>query len=248
MIECKAYPINMHKKLLLLPIIALTVSLSLTYAFSPVVAATPVASSKPSVSPSPSIEPISDKVIMENLKKYVEKSGDESETAPTSSARAFIGIVKDVIKDTVIIEDKDGKKDIKLADNTVIIRSPGNATIKPENIRIDDYIIAIGYPESDSTLTGRRLIVSIDPIKPPSKTSGIGTIEKIGKTNLTLKLSDKNQVVNINSKTIYKSAAGTIELTDLNVGDTLIYTATVAENEVQTASVIMRTNTASISE
>lgn len=238
----------MHKNLLLLPIIALTVSLSLTYIHSHVIAASPVASSKPVASPSPSSEPISDKVIMENLKKYVEKSGDEKDTTPTSTARAFIGVVKDVIKDTVIIEDKDGKKDIKLSDNTTIIRSPGNTTIKPENIRIDDYIIAIGYPESDTTLTGRRLIVSIDPIKPPSKTSEIGTISKIGKTTLTMKLSDKDQVISLNTKTIYKSAAGTFELTDLSVGDTLIYTAIIDSNENQTATVIMRTSTASIME
>lgn len=222
----------MQKKHIFIPLIALTLLV------------TPVIASSPSPTP-----PSTDETITENIKKRLQESLSDEETTPSiSSARAYIGIVKDIIKDTVIIEDKDGKKDIKLETDTNIIRSPGNAIIKAENIRIDDYIIAIGYPRGDEELTGRRLIVSIDPIKAPGKTSGLGTIAKIGKTSITLKLEDKDQVVSITSKTIYKSAVGTIELVDLSVGDTLIYTALIDESDDLTATVIMRTGTASISE
>jgi hypothetical protein len=226
----------MQKKYLLIPLIALTLFIPRAMASSP--------------TPSPS--PASDQEVTENLKKMIienlDKAKETSSPTPSIAARAYIGIVKDVIKDTIIMQDKDGEKDIKLQDDTNIIRSPGNTVIKAENIRIDDYIIAIGYPGESETLTARRLIVSIDPIQPAPKTSGIGIIEKIGKTTISLKLSDKDQILTITPKTVYKSSVGSIELVDLSVGDTLIYTATVGEKDVLTATVVMRTQTASIAE
>jgi hypothetical protein len=232
----------MQKKYLLIPLIALTVYITPTFAASP----SPTSSSTTSPSPSSA----SDAEITQNLKKKIIENLDKETEAsmPPRSPRAYVGVVKDIIKDTLIMQDKDGKKDIKLGTDTNIIRSPGNAVIKAENIRIDDYIIAIGYPDGDDTLTGRRLIVSIDPIKAPEKTSGLGTIAKIGKTSITLKLEDKDQVVDTTTKTIYKSSVGTIESTDLSVGDTVIYTALSDDHNELTATVIMRTQTASISE
>ncbi len=188
----------------------------------------------------------------DNLKKRLQESidsvGDDPRVVPQFTPRAYIGVVKDVIKDTVIIQDKDGKKDLKLQSDTTILRTPGNVIIKPENIRIDDYIIAIGYPVGDDVLTARRLILSVDPIKPPAKVSSLGTISKIGKSSLTLQTSGQEQIVAITSKTIFKSSVGSIELTDLALGDTLIYTATVAQSGDLTATVIMRIQTASIAE
>lgn len=233
----------MQKKALLAPIIAF---ISLAIYSSPssfTLAATP------SASPSPS--PVSINEVTENLKKRLQDSLDTPVAAspsPSASARAYIGIVKDVIKDTVIIEDKDGKKDIKLQDETTILRSPGTASIKSENIRIDDYIIAIGYLGEEDVMDGLRLIVSADPIQPPAKRSGQGTIQKITKSGLTLKLSDKTEVLATTAKTIFKSSVATIDYSELAIGDTLIYTATQDAKEALTATVIMRTQTASISE
>ena len=232
----------MNKKAILIPIIALTSLFSASYLFSPIFAASP--SPSPTITPSPA----SDKEVTDNLKKRLQESLELKETENTQKARAYIGTVKDVIKDTIIIEDKDGKKDIKLERDTIILRSPGSTTIKPENIRIDDYIIAIGYPTEDSTLKGRRLLVSADPIKVPPKTSGIGTLNKISKSSITLKLEDKEQVMDITAKTILKSSVGTIELSDLSVGDTIIYTAKIDENDDLTATILMRTQTSSIAQ
>lgn len=229
----------MQKKYLALTIALIYLSvvncqLSIAHASSPT----------PSPSPSPST---SDETVNNNLKKRLQQSLEVKATSPISTARAYIGTVKDVIKDTVIIEDKDGKKDIKLSDDTIILRSPSTTNIKPENIRIDDYIIAIGYPDTDNVLTGRRLIISADPITTNKKSSNLGTIVKIGKNTLTLKIEDKEQALELTTKTIFKSTAGTIELGDLTTGDTVVYTATVDESKDQTATVIMRIKTGSVS-
>ena len=200
-----------------------------------------------SATPSASIIPGDDQVITDNLKKRLQESLTIQElTSPLSQARAYIGVVKDVIKDTVIMEDKDGKKDIKLSDETTILRSPGNAQIKSENIRIDDYIIAMGYPGENNVFNGRRLIVSIDPLLSTAKQSNMGTIVKLNKSSLTLQTADKEQVITLNTKTVIKSPAGTIDYSSLAVGDTLIYTAIVDDADKLTATILMRTQTSSI--
>ena len=196
--------------------------------------------------PSASLAPGDDQVITDNLKKRLQESLAGEESSPLSQARAYIGVVKDVIKDTVVMEDKDGKKDIKLSDETTLLRSPGNAEIKSENIRIDDYIIAMGYPGEGDVFSGRRLIVSIDPLLISLKTSGMGTITKLSKSSLTLKTTDKEQVIDLTSKTVIKSPVGTIEYSTLAIGDTLIYTATMDAKDNLTATILMRTQTSSI--
>jgi hypothetical protein len=223
----------MYKKVLLFPIIALTL-------MSPVYAASPA--------PTPSSEPPGIDEVTQNLKKRLQASLETTDVPAISSARAYVGVVKDVIKDTIILQDKDGKKDIKLVEDTTILRTPGNAVIKADNIRIDDYIIAIGYLGQDNILTGRRLIVSADPIKSPPKISGIGTIEKLGKTSLTLRVDGQDQIFTLTGKTIYKSAGGSIELADLAVGDTLIFTALVDDNSDLTATILMRIGSTSIAQ
>lgn len=225
----------MQKSLLLVPLIALSIL-------------SPVHAASPSPSPTPQSSPASINEVTENLKKRLQDSLEEPESTPLSQALAYVGVVKDMIKDTVIIEDKDGKRDVKLTDDTNILRAPGNAAIKPESIRIGDYIIAIGYPGESENLNGRRLIVSADPLKVPAKTSDMGTITKLSKTSLTLSVRGEDREVAITAKTIYKSPSGTIEYTDLAEGDTVIYTAKIADNDELTATQVMRILSSSIAE
>lgn len=240
----------MQKKLIVTLCLLLYFILYTSYSIQaapPSPATSPLASPKPSIVASPSPMPVSIDEVTENLKKRLVESLD-AETTPAKSPRAYIGMVKDVIKNTIVISDKDGKKDIKLEDDATILRSPGSASIQADDIRIDDYIIAMGYPEGEDVLTGRRLIVSTNPIKTPAKSSGLGTIVKSSKTSLTLKVDSAERVLAITSKTQFKSAGGTIEFVDLAVGDTLIYTATVDEDDDLTATIFMRVATAALAE
>jgi len=233
----------MQKKLILPLIIALYSTLYTPYSILAV---------SPTPSPNPSSSPASINEVTENLKKRLQDNlgADEDTPTPISNARAYIGVVKDIIKDTVIIEDKDGKKDIKLVGDTDILRSPGSTTIKPENIRIDDYIIAIGYPDElgEKNLRGRRLILSSTPINSPSKASDMGTVVKLGKDEITVSVGGEEKVLSITSKTIFKSTSGTIEYSDLSEGDTLVYTAKVGDDDELTATHVMRTQTSALSE
>lgn len=215
-------------------------TIALILAFSSVYT---VSASSPSPSPSPSSSPVEPSIseVTDNIKKRLQDNL-ESEPANTTLPGfvGYVGIVKDVIKDTVVIEDKDGKKDVKLNTDTTILRSPGNTPIKTESIRIDDYIIAIGDRSEEDTIIGRRLILSTTEIKPPLKKSGLGVVTKLTKSMLNLEVDSKEVILDTTTKTIVKSKSGSIELADIKVGDTLIYTATIDEKDNLSATVIMQ--------
>lgn len=222
----------MYKNVFLIPIIALTLTVALPQITLPIMA----------VSPAPSLEPNTINEVTDNLKKRLQESLDDPDSAPTVPYKAYVGVVKDVIKDTLIVEDKDGKKDVRIMTDTTILRTPGNAPIKSDNIRIDDHIIAIGNPTDDEIMNGKRLIVSVNPITPPTKTTGIGSLTAITKNSLTLRVGEQDQDVYFTTKTIAKTPSGTIELSDLEIGDTLIYTATVDSDNDLTATILMKIN------
>ena len=232
----------MHKKLSFNTTIALTLVSLLISPFSLLHFPFSLAhASSPSPSPTDN-----GSTVNANLKKRLQESLSTPDNPQTSNNKGYIGKIKDIIKDTVIMEDKDGEKDFKLTSNTTIIRSPGTSTIKPEDMRLGDYIIAIGTPKDADVLEAKRLIVSIDPIQNTAKTSGYGTISKLSKNSLSLTIDGSDKLATINTKTIFKSSVATIDYTDLSVGDTVIFTATADEKDLLTISVIMRVKTASL--
>jgi hypothetical protein len=198
----------------------------------------------PSPSPLVSPSPVSLEDAADSVKKRLQESLAKNPTTK-EIVKAYIGTIKDVIKDTLVVEDKDGKKHVTLSDSTTLLRSPGNATIKPEDIRIGDAIIAIGYPETEDELRGARLIISTAPFSAPAKTVGLGQISKIGKSSLELETKNGNLTLLLTSKTVYKTPIELIEVTDLSVGDRILYAATTASDET-TATIIMRIRTTSL--
>lgn len=222
----------MYKKLYLIPFIVTFLTIPRVLAVNP--------------TPTPTDDSTT---INDNLKKRLQEtlgSTSEKDSTQTNSNKGYIGKIKDIIKDTVIMEDKDGQKDIKLVENTTIVRAPGSTTIKREDMRIDDYIIAIGVPTGSDVMDAKRIIVSIDPLGSSTKTSGMGELTKLGKTTLTIKEDGSDKIIQINSKTLYKSSVGLIDYKDLELGDTVVYTATKDEDDALIATVVMRVKTAAL--
>ncbi len=186
-------------------------------------------------------DPTSSAEVTENLKKRLQESLEGETTDSTLSlARAYIGTVKDLIKTNIILEDKDGEKTVSIHEDATILRTPGSATIKAENIQIDDYIIAMGYFEEGDTLSARRIIVSTSPITAPAKSSGHGTISAINKSSLELARGEETQEIFFTTKTVIKTPSELIELTDLEIGDKIVFTATVDKDEDLTATILMK--------
>lgn len=232
----------MQKKYIFLPIITLlsTFYIQLATVSAASSAPSPKASSSPSASPTPS--PISEEQVTENLKKRLQETIGEPTETKELNYKSFVGVIRDVIKDTLIIEDKDGKKKIVIKADASIVRSPGNKTIPVDSIRIEDNIISIGTLKESDELEAVRVIVSADPITTTSKVSSLARITKISKNAVTTTSIDSSstKVINLNSKTALKSSLGeSLEVTDLNVGDSIIYTATLAKDTL-TATSLMR--------
>lgn len=232
----------MQKKYIFLPIITLlsTFYIQLATVSAASSAPSPKASSSPSASPTPS--PISEEQVTENLKKRLQETIGEPTETKELNYKSFVGVIRDVIKDTLIIEDKDGKKKIVIKADASIVRSPGNKTIPVDSIRIEDNIISIGTLKESDELEAVRVIVSADPITTTSKVSSLARITKISKNAVTTTSVDSSstKVINLNSKTALKSSLGeSLEVTDLNVGDSIIYTATLAKDTL-TATSLMR--------
>lgn len=204
--------------------------------------ATPSPKTSSSPTPSPTPSPISEEQITENLKKRLQETIGETTEAEELSYKSFVGVIRDVIKDTLVIEDKDGKKKIVIKEGASIVRSPGNKTIPVDSIRIEDNIISIGKLKESDELEAVRIIVSADPLSTTSKTSSLARITKISKSAITTTSIDSGstKTINLTTKTALKSSLGeSLELTDLNVGDSIIYTATIAKDTL-TATSLMR--------
>lgn len=186
-----------------------------------------------------------EQTITENLKKRLKntlKSAQQNLITDTEiKPKAFVGQVKDIIQQTVNIATKDDQRYAALTEETTIIRSPGNTLIKPENIRIDDFIIAMGYPQPDNptTLTAKRVIVSQKLTLDLAKTSGLGQITKLTSTSLTLKnpQTQEETTLSLTRQTVVKNKEKILSLTDLEEEQTIIYTADT--HPTPTATIIM---------
>jgi len=182
---------------------------------------------------------VDDTTVTENLKKRLQETVATTKTQePSLSAyKSFVGVIRDVIKDTLIIEDKDGEKSIRIASGSALLRSPGNTTIKTEDLRLEDYCIAIGKLDSTdpSEMDSARLIVSTTPLSSSSKLTGLATITKIGKTTLDITPlgGGEIKILTLDSDTALKSPLGdALVLKDINIGDSVLYTAIQEEKSI----------------
>ncbi len=206
---------------------------------------TSASAASPSPSPKPSATATSSATtaeVTESLKKRLQETLAEDNPTPALAYRSFVGVIRDVIKDTLVIEDKDGKKKIVIQDGASVVRSPGNKTIPVDSIRIDDNVISIGTLKESDELEAVRIIVSADPLTTTTKTSALARITKLTKSSVTTTTlnTGETKTILINQKTTLKSSLGeSLELADLNVGDSIVYTASQAKDTL-TATSLMR--------
>ena len=147
---------------------------------------------------------------------------------------------KVVISDYV--EDKDGKKNVAIGSDATIVRSPGNADIDIDSVRIDDYIIAMGYSKGDDELEGKRVIVSEKPFAPPEKLAGIGKVSSIDKYAFMITPRDGGDDIELffTKSTSYKSSEGSLDFKDISPGDEVLFTAVRDQDNDWSATIVMR--------
>jgi hypothetical protein len=201
-------------------------------------------SPSPLVSPSPKAS-VTNEIVTQNIKERLKETINEvSAQEQPGKLTGYVGIVKDIVQETIIVDDKSGKLNVLVSTDSVIVRTPGNATIKLENVKIEDGIIVMGTKTGDNgEIAGKRIIVSDKPFSPPGKTSGMGEVAKMTNTAMTVNAKDGSSIVlEINSKTAFKSPTGSLEYENIELGDTVIYSALVStkDESALTASTIMQ--------
>lgn len=184
----------------------------------------------------------SDEVITENLKQRLQdslESARQNLITPSNPPTAYVGTVLDIVQESAEVQTKDGIRYAKMSDKTTIIRRPGNIAIDLDDIRINDFIIAMGYQDNDTSINSKRVIVS-QTIEPQlQKTSGSGTITQLTILEVTIEAQNGSlTTISITNSTIIKSTTDILNLENLEIGQVVVYTADIDEGELE-ATIIM---------
>lgn len=181
----------------------------------------------------------------ENLKTRLKESLEEAKislisTPDENAPRAYVGTVVDLIQSNIEVKTKDGTRYAKTDDETTIIRTPGNTQIELEDIRIDDFIISMGYSENDSTILAKRVIVS-QSIEPTlEKTTGKGTIIDFDKYSITIHNAlGEETILNYYGSTIIKTPSSIEDEDYLEIGQEIIYTADINDDEYDSTIIMI---------
>lgn len=170
------------------------------------------------------------------IRAKVEEKVKEAMNKP----KAYIGVVTDIADSTIQIKTTESQIQqisIKNSDVTVIktggtTASPTQKAVKLTDIAIGDFIVAMGYVNSNSVLAAQRILIT-DPIKDSALESNFGKITSLAKKVLTVKSVKENidSDISTDTKTDFISfdnqtetqKISKIKITDITDGDNVIY-------------------------
>lgn len=146
--------------------------------------------------------------------------------------KAYIGIVTDIADSTIQIKTSDSQiEQISVSDeNIVVVKTTGttNKTVKLVDIAIGDFIVAMGYVNSNSVLKAQRILIT-DPVTEPKVDPAFGKVTDTSTKNITvtgLKDGEAATVTPSKNTSISSFSEGkltTIKLVSISEGDTVIY-------------------------
>lgn len=192
-------------------------------------------------SPTPQEEEISPD-IKEKVQERIEAIQES-----TNRKAAFFGTITDVSNSTLTIESEKGERKIKTDEETESLGTKGQA-IELDDLEIEDFIIALGYLESDGYLLGKRISVLAEepePVEP--KEAVYGEVADISKEEEVISLSslkdDITYEIDVTSKTTIETKVGEkikeIDFEEIEIGARLAAVGTKENgNGTISASVI----------
>jgi hypothetical protein len=194
-------------------------------------------------SPTPQATSPAVQQLREKVKEIVREKIEE---VKMGQKRAFFGEISKISGSVITITNPRGERQIKVSEDTKII-SKGRKEIKLENLKIGNFIIAMGYLGNNNVLEAKRIVVAEKPKLPArevafGKVTDISTEEKI----LTVKNEKKDitYTVVVTEKTII-TKKGEIRIERVNFsaiekGNRVVAIGTPSENETKliTAKII----------
>lgn len=150
-----------------------------------------------------------------------------------SKPKAYIGVVTDIADSTIEIKSSDSLiEQISVAgDNISVINDAGtnnNKTVKLTDIAIGDFIVAMGYVNSESVLLAQRILVT-DQITEPKIDAFFAKVTNTSKKSIDVTGIKDGSTVTLTpgTKTDIESYDSgkltTVKLSSINDGDLVIY-------------------------
>ncbi len=180
----------------------------------------------------------------QNLKDRIEKVVQEKQEQikgvidkMSKNKRGFIGEIQRVSEETLTIKTNKGSEIITLNEDLTLVKS--GKTISVDTIAVGDWAIVMGYIEDDA-FSPRRIVVSENTLRPKTHQVYLGSIETIGKSELTLLPRNGEPAVNIDidKNTKYQDLNGT-KITSSDISkQTQVLIVTTEDDDSKTALVI----------
>ncbi len=160
--------------------------------------------------------------------------------------KTYLGSVTDIADSTIEIKSLDSEiQQISTAGSGIaVIDTRGNLTksLKLTDIAIGDFIIAMGYVDESHVLSARRILIS-DSTTEPKVAYSLAKIANITKGSLTvINVSDGSKATlqpdkNTDIEIVNNGKSKNAKLSNLNIGDEIIYVTNTTAGEVIPRSV-----------
>jgi hypothetical protein len=171
------------------------------------------------------------------------------EIKSTLRVGAYVGEVTDKTETSMTISTKQGLKQVIVGSSVKVINQKTGSTrkdVKPEDIAIGDYVLAMGSIESTNgrTLTAKRIVIVTKP-EVKRKEALMGVVTEVSKNNLKIESVNRGEwSVNIDSSTkvsqIGSEKAG--KITDLELQDKILAIGVLdKEKEIDAQKIVILT-------
>jgi len=182
-------------------------------------------------------------VVQQKVKEKLQQIGDDSEKKDTNSPKSFVGTITQINGTQITIDYKNSPKSLSVDDTTVFIDAKKNKT-QLDKIKVGQDVLAMGYLNSDDTLTVKRLIISDLKTITNNNQVIIGKIVDISKSSpifVLIPSKNKNnqfQIKTDTTTTVFNKSNTKSDIKNLVSGDKVIVVITPDQKIAKTFSAL----------
>ncbi|KKQ92458.1 MAG: hypothetical protein UT58_C0024G0009 [Microgenomates group bacterium GW2011_GWC1_39_7b] len=145
--------------------------------------------------------------------------------------KAYLGTVTDIADSTIQIKTSESQIKQISTDTiatTVVKTGTINKTVKLEDIAIGDFIVAMGYINSNSVLSAQRILIA-SPVTEPKIEAKLAKVIDLSKKTITAQTLNEGQNVTItpgaktDMQTFILGKLASVKITGIVQGDLIIY-------------------------
>lgn len=157
------------------------------------------------------------------VREKVQEKVEEARKNP----KAYLGTVTDIVEETVQIKSEEGEiqqLSVNEEETALVKMGKTKTTVKYSDVALGDFIIALGYKNTNEVLETTRILLTEAP-EPSTRKALFGEVAEIAKREVTIKQADGSiRVVQFGNKWVGP------ELDELEEGTKIIVVGTTEEN------------------